>query len=323
MRGVKLVEVVSRDIKTVFLSGDEDHRDIFILLADSVLDVSKPSSASRMRNCAKQCGLGNTRRNGGTLERSLLNHGFTSCTLDLCAFVFLKQGRARGLVGAHVDDFNAGMIMSQILEVQTSDVAEYFDGVQLQSFVHLVELWRPERESFLAQAREKKRIVVSQLDKILRPRNFRGMCYETQVCSTWDHYSVDATVQDAECEVQNHSSFIAWNGQLGRTSTSKTLTAASGSQDTSARAASKRRLGSTWQSTSCGTSKKGGRRKRWASILMEIDVQVITYAVFCGRTTTGDCRTEKHVEQMMILKKNREMGLGTRSRKLVVVERIC
>ena len=38
------------------------------------------------------------------LKRSLLKHGITSCALDPCAFVLIKQSKVRGSTGVHVDD---------------------------------------------------------------------------------------------------------------------------------------------------------------------------------------------------------------------------
>ena len=40
--------------------------------------------------------------------RSLLNRGFTSCALDPCAFVLIKQNNASGVTGVHVDDLLGG-----------------------------------------------------------------------------------------------------------------------------------------------------------------------------------------------------------------------
>ena len=72
-------KLVSGDIKTAFLAGYEELRNIFLLPPDDV------------RHRAVYV-LVNTRRNGGIrLKRSLPNHGFTSCALDPCAFVRFKQ----------------------------------------------------------------------------------------------------------------------------------------------------------------------------------------------------------------------------------------
>ena len=38
------------------------------------------------------------------LKKSLIEHGFTSCALDPCAFVLRKSGKSHGVLGVHVDD---------------------------------------------------------------------------------------------------------------------------------------------------------------------------------------------------------------------------
>ena len=48
-------------------------------------------------------------RNGGTeLNKSLIEHGFTSCDLDPCAFVLRTSGKIHGVLGVHVDDAIGG-----------------------------------------------------------------------------------------------------------------------------------------------------------------------------------------------------------------------
>ena len=42
------------------------------------------------------------------LKRSLVSDGFTSCALDPCAIVLIKQNRVRGMTGVHVDDLLGG-----------------------------------------------------------------------------------------------------------------------------------------------------------------------------------------------------------------------
>ena len=42
------------------------------------------------------------------LKISLVEHGFTSCALDPCAFVLRKSGKIHGVLGVHVDDVIGG-----------------------------------------------------------------------------------------------------------------------------------------------------------------------------------------------------------------------
>ena len=42
------------------------------------------------------------------LEKSLIEHGFTSCALDPCAFVLRTSGKIHGVLGVHVDDVIGG-----------------------------------------------------------------------------------------------------------------------------------------------------------------------------------------------------------------------
>ena len=94
---------MSGDIKTSFLSGDKERRDIFILPPEDVWGILKccPESTMRLRKAVSGVAL---KKKWDRLQRSLLSHGFTSCSLDPCAFFLLEQSRVRGLVGVHVDD---------------------------------------------------------------------------------------------------------------------------------------------------------------------------------------------------------------------------
>ena len=42
------------------------------------------------------------------LRKSLIQHGFTSCSLDPCVFVLRKNGKVHGVLGVHVDDMIGG-----------------------------------------------------------------------------------------------------------------------------------------------------------------------------------------------------------------------
>ena len=79
--------LISGDIKTAFLSGDEDIRNIF---------NSPPDDVRQMLNLDHR------------LKTSLIKHGFTSCALDPCAFVLRKSGKIHGVLGVHVDDVIGG-----------------------------------------------------------------------------------------------------------------------------------------------------------------------------------------------------------------------
>ena len=42
------------------------------------------------------------------VRKSLIQHGFTSCSLDPCVFVLRKSGKVHGVLGVHVDDMIGG-----------------------------------------------------------------------------------------------------------------------------------------------------------------------------------------------------------------------
>ena len=42
------------------------------------------------------------------LKKSLIQHGFSSCSLDPCVFVPRKSGQVHGVLGVHVDDMIGG-----------------------------------------------------------------------------------------------------------------------------------------------------------------------------------------------------------------------
>ena len=42
------------------------------------------------------------------LKKSLIQHGFTSCSLDPCVFVLRKSGKVHGVLGVHVVDMIGG-----------------------------------------------------------------------------------------------------------------------------------------------------------------------------------------------------------------------
>ena len=97
---------MSGDIKTAFLLGDDEHRNIFILPPDDVRDIVKRSPESMLRLRKAVFGLVNTPKTWwDRLKRSLLSQ-FTSCVLR--AFVLVKQNQVRGGTGVHVDDMLEG-----------------------------------------------------------------------------------------------------------------------------------------------------------------------------------------------------------------------
>ena len=48
------------------------------------------------------------RKRWDRLKKSLIQHGFKSCSLDPCVFVFRKSGKVHGVLGVHVDDMIGG-----------------------------------------------------------------------------------------------------------------------------------------------------------------------------------------------------------------------
>ena len=89
--------LISGDIKTAFLSGDEDIRNIFISPPDDVRQMLNLDHETVQRL-----------RKADRLKTSLIKHGFTSCALDPCAFVLRKSGQIHGVLGVHVDDVIGG-----------------------------------------------------------------------------------------------------------------------------------------------------------------------------------------------------------------------
>ena len=85
---------MSGDIKTTFLSGDEEHRDIVILLSGDVGGILKVSPEPMLRLRRAVYGLVNAPKTWW----DRLKHGFTSCTLDPCASVLVKQKSELSLV---------------------------------------------------------------------------------------------------------------------------------------------------------------------------------------------------------------------------------
>ena len=87
--------LISGDIKTAFLSGDEDIRKKFISPPDDVRRMLNLDHEKVLRLRKAVYGLVNAPKKWwDRLMTSLIKHGFTSCALDPCAFVLRKSGKS-------------------------------------------------------------------------------------------------------------------------------------------------------------------------------------------------------------------------------------
>ena len=101
--------LISGDIKTAFLSGDEDIRNIFISPPDDVRQMLNLDNETVLRLRKAVYGLVNApKRWWDRLKKSLIEHGFTSCALDPCALGLPKSGQIHRVLGMHVDDAIGG-----------------------------------------------------------------------------------------------------------------------------------------------------------------------------------------------------------------------
>ena len=101
--------LISCDIKTAFLSGDEDVRNIFIAPPDDVMQMLNVDHETLLRLKKAVYGLVNAPKKWwDRLEKSLIQHGFTSFALDPFAFVLRKRGKIHGVLSVHVDDVIGG-----------------------------------------------------------------------------------------------------------------------------------------------------------------------------------------------------------------------
>ena len=101
--------LISGDIKTAFLSGDEDVRNIFISPPDDVRQMLNLDHETVLRLRKAVCGLVNAAKKWwDRLKKSLIEHGFTSCAPDPCAFFLRMSGKIHGVLGVHVDDVIGG-----------------------------------------------------------------------------------------------------------------------------------------------------------------------------------------------------------------------
>ena len=87
--------LISRDIKTAFLSGDEDARNIFISPPDDVRQMLNIDHETVLRLRKAVYGLVNAPKKWwDRLKKSIIEHGFTSCALDPCALVLRISGKS-------------------------------------------------------------------------------------------------------------------------------------------------------------------------------------------------------------------------------------
>ena len=101
--------LISGDIKTAFLSGDEDVRNIFISPPDDVMQMLNVDHETVLLLRQAVYGLVNgPKKWWDRLKKCLIEHGFTSCALDPCAFVLRMSGKIHGVLGVHVDDVIGG-----------------------------------------------------------------------------------------------------------------------------------------------------------------------------------------------------------------------
>ena len=101
--------LISGDIKTAFLSGDDDIRNIFISPPDDLRQMLNLDHETVLRLRKAVYGLVIAPKKWwDRLKTSLIQHDFTSCALDPCAFVLRKSGKIHGVLGVHVDDVIGG-----------------------------------------------------------------------------------------------------------------------------------------------------------------------------------------------------------------------
>ena len=102
--------LISGDIKTAFLSGDAIFSETFLFHPpDDVRQMLNLDHETVLRLRKAVYGLVNAPKKWwDKLKTSLIEHGFTICDLDPCAFVLRKSGKIHGVLGVHVDDVIGG-----------------------------------------------------------------------------------------------------------------------------------------------------------------------------------------------------------------------
>jgi len=97
--------IESGDIKTAFLSGDHDDREVFILPPPDVAKMLHMSDQEILRLRKAVYGLVNAPRKWWErLRKSLLTLGFVQSQLDPCIFIMKSANKTHGMLGVHVDD---------------------------------------------------------------------------------------------------------------------------------------------------------------------------------------------------------------------------
>ena len=101
--------LISGDIKTALLSGDEDIRDIFISPPDDVRQMLNLDHETVLRLRKAVYGLVNAPKIGGTDSRHRLSnmeiHKLSSRSMCICSS---KEWKIHGVLGVHVDDVIGG-----------------------------------------------------------------------------------------------------------------------------------------------------------------------------------------------------------------------
>ena len=121
--------LISGDIKTAFLSGDEDIRNIrniFISPLDDVRQTLNLDHETVLRLRKAVYGLVNAPKKWwDRLKTSLIEHGFTSCALDPVHLFFERLEKSMGVLGVHVDDVIGGL--NEIFDRIMTTVRKEFD----------------------------------------------------------------------------------------------------------------------------------------------------------------------------------------------------
>ena len=102
--------LISGDIKTAFLSGDEDVRNIFISPPDDVRQMLNVDHETVLRLRKAEYGLVNAPKKWwDRLKKSLIQHGFTSCALSIHVHSFFERAeKSMECSGVHVDNVIGG-----------------------------------------------------------------------------------------------------------------------------------------------------------------------------------------------------------------------
>ena len=169
--------LISGDIKTAFLSGDEDVRNIFVAPPDDVRQMLNVDHDAVLRLRKAVYGFVNAPKKWwDRLRKSLTQHGFSSCSLDPCVFVLRKSGKVHGVLGVHVDDMIGGgnetfkRVMTAVrkeLDFGTWDTGNFwFKGRQISQMPNGDIVFDTEQFKH-----ELEQIEVSKADKTLPERN--------------------------------------------------------------------------------------------------------------------------------------------------------